>query len=227
MTYFKFKDSEGISMDFKDRIEPFLTSDDPIILDFVTQALHDYPNVSEEWMKRLVNEAAQNEEKAGFILTLLRVDPLHEEVAEMLVQGVNHASKGIRHLYHQLVYELVPDVALKHRNEISSNLSKDYWELYEVLANGSEKDVRKLYGDILHKLENEGTYNSTLYRQAKKVAYTLVKNGWVTEDEIERDLEENLKQEWFNYNGIFIVYMIGLMKMDSYINQLVPSACKR
>lgn len=209
-------------MDFKDRIEPFLTSDDPIILDFVTHTLHDYPNVSEEWIERLVDEAVQNEEKASSILTFLRVDPMHEEVAEMLVQGVNHASKGTRNLFLHLVYELVPDMALKHRNEISSNLTKDYWELYEILVNGSEKDVRKVYDNILHKLEDEGAYSSTLYRQAKKVAYTLVKNGWVTEDEIERELEENLKQEWFHYNGILAVYMIGLLKMDTYIHKLVP-----
>jgi SEC-C motif len=209
-------------MEFKDRIEPLLTTDDPIILDFVTNTLHDYPNVSEEWIKKLIGGAAQNEEKISSILTFLRVNPMHEEVAEMIAQGVNHASKGTRNLYRHLVYELVPDMALKHRNEISLNLSKDDWELYEVLVNGSEKDVRKIYSDILNKLEDEVTYNSTLYRQAKKVAYTLVKNGWVTEDEIERDLEENLKQEWFNYNGILVVYMIGLMKMDTYIHKLVP-----
>jgi hypothetical protein len=48
-----------------------------------------------------------------------------------------------------------------------------------------------------------------------------VKNGWVTENEIDLVLKEELNEKWFSFNGILTVYMIGLLKLERYIPFLV------
>ncbi|MGM0875204.1 MAG: YecA family protein [Bacillota bacterium] len=209
-------------MNFLDRIEPFLISNDLIIQEFVLHALHDYPNVSKLWIEQLVKEALQNEEKRPSILLYLSIDPMHEEVVSLLVEGAKNAPMNNRHLYFQLLFDLEPELVIKHKHELSPFIPNDYWTLYNVLVNGSKEEVWMEYGDILNKLEAEPSINSDLYKKAKKIAYTLVKKGWITEEELERDLEENLQKEWFNYIGILGVYMIGLMKNDKYIYKLVP-----
>lgn len=213
-------------MDFKQRIKPFLQSDDLIISDFVTQTLHDNPAIDEEWVKQLLDMAAQNEEKANFILTFLRIHPAHEEAAHMLVEAMKQAPASTQHLFGQLLYDFVPEVALKHREDISMYLPNTDWELYGRLASGSEQEIKEEYDRILNKLEAEANFNPVLYRQAKKIAYTLVKNGWVTKAEVEHSLEENLNQEWFDYRGILAVYLIGLMNLDTYIHKLAPLLVK-
>jgi hypothetical protein len=49
-----------------------------------------------------------------------------------------------------------------------------------------------------------------------------VKKGWVTEAQLDKVVQENLKDNWFSYKGILAVYMIGLMKNDTYIQTLAP-----
>jgi hypothetical protein len=48
-----------------------------------------------------------------------------------------------------------------------------------------------------------------------------VKKGWVTEKEIDQILEDELGEQWFSYNGILTVYMIGLLKLERQIPLLV------
>jgi hypothetical protein len=209
-------------MNFKDRIEPFLITDDVIVQEFVVQALHDYPNVSKSWVEKLVREAVENEEKRLAILVYLSIDPLHEEIVGHLVEGAQHGPSNMRHLYFQLLADLDPELALKHKEELKTFIPNDYWPLYEVLVNGKEEEVWLLFEDIVNKLEAETNLNSNLYTKAKKVAYTLVNKGWATEAQLDQAVQENLKEEWFNYKGILAVYMIGLMKNDKYIQTLAP-----
>jgi uncharacterized protein (DUF433 family) len=209
-------------MNFKDRIEPFLITDDLIVQEFVVQALHDYPNVSKSWVEKLVREAMENKEKSSSILIYLSIDPMHEEIVEHLVEGARNAPSNMRNLYFQLIADLDPELALKHKEELKTFIPSDYWPLYEVLVNGTEEEVWLLIEDIAKKLEAETYLNSNLYIKAKKVAYTLVKKGWVTEAQLDKVVQENLKDKWFSYKGILAVYMIGLMKNDKRIETLAP-----
>lgn len=220
--HLKRKNREEHNMNFLDRIEPFLISDDLIIQDFVLQALHDYPKVSRSWNEQLVREGVRNEEKRTSILLYLSVDPMHEEVVSIIIEGAKNAPMDTRHLYSHLFFDLAPEIALKHKRDLSSFISNEFWTLYELLVNGTKEDVWMEYSVILNELEAETYLNSDLYIKAKKIAYTLVKKGWITEEELEIDLEENLQKEWFNYIGILGVYMLGLMKNDTFIHKLVP-----
>jgi preprotein translocase subunit SecA len=207
-------------MNFIDRIKPFLLSDDRIIQDFVLHALHDYPNVSKNWIEQLANEAIENAEKRESILIYLSIDPMHEEIVHLLVKGVRSAPEHNKHLYYPLFEDLSPELALKYKEDLTPFIPGGYWDLYDMLIDGNKEDVLLEYEGILNKLEGEKYHHSTYYRIAKKIAYTLVKKEWITEAEIEEIFKANLKEKWFDYKGTLSVYMFGLMKTDKYLHQL-------
>ena len=78
------------------------------------------------------------------------------------------------------------------------------------------------YGEVVNELEDTKSYSHKLYIKAKKLSACIVKKGWVTEDEIESTLEDELKEKFFSFNGILAVYMIGLLKIEKHI----PLLCK-
>ena len=209
-------------MTFIERIESFLLSEDVIIQDFVLHALHDYPGKKRSWNEQLVREAIKNEEKRTSILIYLAIDPMHEELVSLLVEGANQAPIEIQHIYSQVMADIAPEIALKNKQTLSPFIPKDTWDLYELVGNGTEEEVKEVYQSILMQLNNGEGNQSSLYNQAKKVAFTLVKKEWITEAEINRDFEASLLEEWFDFKGILTVYMIGLIKNQQYIHKLAP-----
>ncbi|WP_299091263.1 SEC-C metal-binding domain-containing protein [uncultured Metabacillus sp.] len=205
-------------MNFKERIEPFLRTEDVLLQDFVGYALHDYPNVDRSWTEELINKAVKNRGAAA----LLSIDPEHEEIVGSLVEGVKNIPYDKVGGYYTMISDLSPEIALKYRQDLAPYLSKDMWVLYELLVHGTKEEVFEEYEIILDKLEAEKYIHSGFYKMAKKIAYTLVKKQWVTDALLEKDLQDNLKEEWFNYRGILTVYMIGLLKKDKYIQDLAP-----
>jgi SEC-C motif len=210
-------------MNFLDRIEPFLTTDDLIIQEFVVQALHDYPKVSKEWKLKLAAEAINNKEKTASILVYLAISPMDEEVADLLIEGALQAPIHQRHLFIQLFYDLAPELAIKYKPMLSEVIPNDDWVLYELLVNGSKERIWQEFHDITNKLEAEQPFpDASLYRRAKKIAYTIVKKGWITIEELDEKLHENVMEVWIDFQGILGVYMISLLKNDTYIQKLAP-----
>lgn len=207
-------------MNFIDCIEPFLLSDDRIIQDFVLHTLHDYPNVRKSWVEQLINEAIEKAEKRESIFIYLSIDPMHEEIVPLLVKGVKNAPEYHKHYYERLFTDLSPELALKYKEDLTPYMPNEYWDLYDLLVNGTKENILMEYEGILHLLEAETYHHHAFYRIAKKMAYTCVKNDWITEAELDEILEANLKEKWFDYRGILGVYMLGLMKNDKYVQQL-------
>lgn len=59
-------------MNFEQTIEPFITTDDLILQDFVAHTLHDYPtNKSQKWTKRLL-EAINKPKRQSLYYRFLR-----------------------------------------------------------------------------------------------------------------------------------------------------------
>ncbi|KKI89762.1 hypothetical protein WQ54_24830 [Bacillus sp. SA1-12] len=205
-------------MDFKARIKPFLKTDDVQLQQFIGYVLHDYPNVEKSWTEELLHKAVENRESPAF----LSIDPEHEELVSYLVEGAQKAPYDIAGGYYHLIYDLSPQLAWKYKQELSPFISKEMWDLYDLLVNGTREEVSAKFEDILVRLETEQFLDSGFYQMAKKIAYTLVKKQWITEVELEKELLRNVNAEWFTYRGILTVYMIGLLKRDTYLHALAP-----
>lgn len=208
-------------MTFLEKIKPHLISDDILIQEVVLHALHDYPNVPEEWTNELLKEAFRNKDKQSSIFIYVENKTFNEEAVKILMENIPLMDPSKRHLAVNLVQRIEPELALKYKEQLQEYIPKSTWSLYELLLHGTEEEVYSEYGQILNDLERAGSEQHNFYIKAKKLAACLVKKGWVTEGEIDQILEDELEEQWFSFNGILTVYMIGLLKLERHIPLLV------
>ncbi len=206
-----------IHMTFLEKIEPYLTSDDLLVQDFVLDALQDYPCVPAEWTMRLLKEALCSKEKELSILVNISNHPFNGDAVKILIDGIKNAEKSMLDLYLKLLAHIEPELAMKYKHELKRYISKETWDFYHLLLHGTEEEVWEEYGAVLAELENAKRYDHSLFMKAKKLMKKLVQNEWMDEREIDLVLEEELNNEWFSYTGIITVYAIGLLKFEKYI----------
>ncbi|SDN68068.1 YecA family protein [Bacillus sp. OK048] len=204
-------------MTFLEKLKPHLISDDVLIQEVVLHALHDYPNVPEDWTNELLKEAFKNIEKQTSILIYVENLTFNEESIRILIENIPLMDPTKRHLAVNLLHRIEPELALKFKEQLKNYLPEDTWPLYALLLQGTEEDVYMEYGQVLNDLDSAKPYQNNIIIKAKKLADCIVKNGWVTEDEISIVLQEELKEQWFTSNGILTVYMIGLLQLKEYI----------
>ncbi len=204
-------------MTFLEKIKPHLISNDVLIQEIVLHALHDYPNVPEEWTIELLKEAFKNKDKLSSILIYIENMKINEDAVKVLLENIPLMDKTKIHLAVNLLNRMDPELALKYKEPLQGYISEDSWSLYELIMNGTEDEVFKEFLKTIHTLDHAETFQHPIYIKAKKLAACIVQNGWITEDEIEVILQKELNEQWFTYNGILTVYMIGLMKLEKHI----------
>jgi hypothetical protein len=208
-------------MTFLETIKPHLLSDDLLVQETVLHALHDFPNVPEDWTVQLLKEAFENSEKLTSILIYARNQTISEEAVKVFLEHIPHMDKNNVHLALRFFEYLEPHLAVKYRDQLKDYIQPDKWELYDLLINGEEERVYMEYGKTLNDLEWADSYQHKLFVKAKILAKCIVQNGWVTEDEIDIVLQQELNGQWFTYNGILTVYMVGLWQLEKHIPILV------
>jgi hypothetical protein len=204
-------------MTFLEKMKPHLISDDILIQEVVLHALHDYPNVPEEWTNELLKEAFRNIDKQSSIFIYVENQTFNEEAVQILIENIPLMDNSKRHLAVNVVERVEPELALKYKKQLQKYIPKGTWALYDLLLDGTEEEVYSEYGQVLNDLDRADSVQHDLYLKAKKLAACLVKKGWVTENEIELVLKEQLEEQWFSFNGILNVYMIGLLGLDRFI----------
>jgi len=204
-------------MTFLEKIKPHLISNDVLIQEIVLHALHDYPNVPEEWTIELLKEAFKNKDKLSSILIYIENMKINEDAVKVLLENIPLMDKTKIHLAVNLLNRMDPELALKYKEPLQGYISEDSWSLYELIMNGTEDEVFKEFLKTINTLDHAETFQHPIYIKAKKLAACIVQNGWITEDEIEVILQKELNEQWFTYHGILTVYMIGLMKIEKHI----------
>ncbi|WP_419158012.1 SEC-C metal-binding domain-containing protein [Rossellomorea sp. BNER] len=204
-------------MDFLEKLEPYLVSDDLLVQDFVLHTLQDYPKVPSEWTFRLLQEAMENNEKETSILTTISKHSFNENSVKMLIKGLLKAEKTRKYLYLSLFDQVEPRVLIKHQHDLESYFSEEMWEFLHFLVSCTEDQLWGELGTVLATLEQGTNFNQQVFNKGKRIAYTLVQNDWISEDEIDFIFNESLNKRWFSYDGILAVYMIGLRQLEKHI----------
>lgn len=202
-------------MNFLDKLEPYLETEDTILQTFLVEALQDYPFVPEEWTVRLIKEALSSREKEVNILTRIYKHRLNEEAVRLLIKGAKSADSRDRPLYLNLLYAIRPKEALKFRQELTPFFDKKKWSFYETLVNGEEEEVWEQYGGLLVQLEER--FSQEAFDQAKMTVEVLVEKGWIDDIEIAATLNQDLNEDYFSFAGILIFHVIGIMNQTKYI----------
>ncbi|WP_066319750.1 SEC-C metal-binding domain-containing protein [Bacillus sp. FJAT-29814] len=199
------------------KLNPFLTTDDLIVLDFVLRVVREYPFVPEEWTEVLLNEATESKEKEKLIIPRIDHFPFNDKAVEMLIEGYSKADLQTKYLYLRPILGLRPETALKNKWNFEKVIDSETWALYELLVDGNEEELRNQYESVLEAMEKELYYNSKLFRKAQLLAQKLAEKGGVTETEIDDIFQKELDQEYFSYRGILNVYIVGLLRLEKHI----------
>ncbi|MFJ5714596.1 SEC-C metal-binding domain-containing protein [Neobacillus sp. NPDC093127] len=207
-------------MSFLEKIEPHILSDDFFIQKTVLRAIHDYPNLPVEWTIQLLKKAFEDKEEQSSIFIYIDNQTMNQEALEMLIENTPKLDRTKVHLVLSLVNKVDPELAWQFRESLEGFISEDTWELYELIVNGTEEAIKGEYEKYLNQLESLQYYEYVPYIKAKKLAKSIVKNGWISANEIDIIIQAELNEQWFSYRGILAVYMIGLLKMDKYIPTL-------
>jgi hypothetical protein len=133
-------------MTFIEKIKPHLISDDILIQEVVLHALHDYPNVPEEWTNELLKEAFKNKDKQSSIFIYVENQTFNEEAVKILVENIPLMDSSKRHLAVNLVFRIEPGLALKYKEQLQNYIPKETWSLYDLLLHGKDEEVYSEYG---------------------------------------------------------------------------------
>ncbi|MDR4890114.1 SEC-C metal-binding domain-containing protein [Fredinandcohnia sp. QZ13] len=204
-------------MTFLEKIKPHLLSDDILIQQTVLHALHEYPNVPEEWTVELLKEAFRNETKQSDILMYIENQTINEEALNILIDNIPKMNEDKRRQALNLLNNIDISLAFTYKEQLEKYIPKQTREIFEAIENGSEEDVYSMYGKILNKLDQSSSRGYDFYQAAKKLSECIVKKGWVTEKEIDIVLSEENNDDWFSSNGIMNVYMAGLLNLEKHI----------
>lgn len=203
-------------MTFLEKIQPHVISNDSFIQETVLHALHDFPNVPEAWTVELLKKAFKDEEKLSSILIYTGNQTFNEEAVKVLIEHIPKMDKSRIHLALNLLDRIDPELALTFRKPLEGYISQDRWDLIELVVNGTEEEVYTEYAKIVNDLEKAEYFSYEPFSKAKKLAACIVKNGWITEEEIDMSMKEALNEQWFSYDGILSIYMIGLLRLEKY-----------
>ena len=102
-------------MAFLQKIEPYVVSGDPIVQQFVLQALEEYPHVPNEWTERLIEKAVRSHGKHREILWDLRNHSLSERALLLLIEGLKREKAGEARPYFNLLDNVEPALAIKYK----------------------------------------------------------------------------------------------------------------
>lgn len=207
-------------MDFLQRIEPYLLSDDTIVQRFVLRALKEYPEVPVDWTVKLLKEAIANKDKEADILINIGHFPFDRDALEMAVKGEDEADPLRKHLYLRILNNLDPELMIMNRDLIEKYFSAEMIKNNEFLLTCEEADLWKEYASLLDSLDKEQFFNSNLYHNAKEIARQLAKRGFVNSGYLDQAFKEQENEPFFTYKGVLAVYMAGLLKLDQYIPYL-------
>jgi hypothetical protein len=209
-------------MDFLQKIEPYLLSEDVHIQNFVIHLLDDiHQFIPAEWTERLLQNALEFEEKE--LTNLLQADkfPFNSEAVKLLIQGMKKTDKSRLHLYKRMLENLEPEIALDHQEELKPYVDKSSWDFYRLLHNGDDGQIWEEYRSTTAQLETMNNFNNNLYVRAKLLAKALIKKGYLNESEIDIILKEQVAEPYFGFEGIMAIYVIRLRKLSKYIPILV------
>ncbi|WP_218962822.1 hypothetical protein [Fredinandcohnia onubensis] len=126
-------------MTFLEKIKPHLLSNDILIQKTVLHAIHEYPNVPEEWTVELLKEAFSNEVKQSYILMFLDKQKINEEALTILIENIPTMKQNDRHLALGLLNNIDTTLALKYKKQLEKYLPKQIWAIHEVIEHGEEK----------------------------------------------------------------------------------------
>ncbi|WP_059172905.1 SEC-C metal-binding domain-containing protein [Bacillus sp. FJAT-27445] len=204
-------------MQFTTKIEPFLKTQDPFLLDFIMNMVRDYPGMPEQWATTLFERALESEQNADIILSNTKNFPLADDSIDILLNGLKRGGPSASYFKHSL-YQINTESALEKRRELGPYLPDEMWKTFDFIVNAEdEHEMWEAYAEILAELDRGGN-NILLHSRAKRMAEAMLERGWMDESEIKAVLTGNAEKDIQHTSwGMLASYMAAKLKLKEYI----------
>lgn len=208
--------------DFIKKIDPILIQENPILQANIMHNVREFRYAPVEWTNRLLEHAVNSEENRMKIITSIDSMPLNDESVKHLLKLADIVDITQKHLIVRTVNNLKPEYIVKYGKEFVRKklVTKEYVDYCQFLLDATEKQLWNQYNTFLNELEKADQFDSFLFRLTKQLATILVEKGYYKSSIVRKIIEEDLKEDWFTFEGIMSIYVAGLLQDESLIPQL-------
>lgn len=209
-------------MEFLQRVEPFLTTDDELVKDFVRYALQDYAAVPVSFTKKIIEKSLESEGAwSPSFLAMLKNFPLDEKILKLAInQAATTTDKHQLYFFGDFFRQFNPALVVQYKEQLIPYVTKGWVDWCEDLINCSEEKGWQRLGEITNALDESESYHAFLYTFAKKIVEFLIHKGWYDEYDVSAVLKEEKEADYFSANGILAVYAVSLLKQREHIPYL-------
>ncbi len=201
-------------------VSQHITSEDPIVRDFIGFHLKSFPFTPAELVNEQLKFALDADERTKTsILINGNYRCVDEETLHILLELVEKLPNSKQHLIIQFLQKLPISIIVNQHEKLKRYLHPDFIAFCNQCLEANEQELWEIYSTILGKLE-EQRYVDSSFQLAKKVQDVLIDKGYFDEKVVQPILEKELKDDWLSYDGIFAVRAIGLLQLTEYIPTL-------
>lgn len=213
-------------MNFREKVEPFILSEDKVVQHFALRELNDsYLGTPESFLKALqALDRLEALKLKNEILPYTESFPFSDEVMVELIERLK--KRDANYIWYCIALDHCPPTLLqKYKEEFKDCLDEKALAVIDNATSLLSLDTEQLfleYGEISNVLEEDG-YNAAVYKYGQRIFQELIRrHEYDDTDEIRNGITPYLDDEFFNFDGIYNVFLAGECKADSLTSLLVP-----
>ncbi|MFC7786013.1 hypothetical protein ACFQWC_16075 [Rossellomorea sp. GCM10028870] len=210
---------------FVERVEPYFLSEDPFVQRYAIEMLEDtYLPGGDTFLTGLkaVDRGPVSEYSSPILPNLLYL-PLNEEGLNEVVNRLDVMSKkdNNRLSYIQLVTNASTELLIAYRNKVNQYIGEKQLKEVEKLPSLTIEELYMALADVMVYLD-EYEFDQDFYDHGKRIIKELIKKGGIESWEVQNGLQNIMEEEeFFGFEGIYVVYMAGEMREESVVPLLV------
>lgn len=211
---------------YVDRVEPYFLSDDPFVQKFAFDLLEGTYLASENTIFtgfEAIDRGVALSEFSFPIIPHLKYLPLNEEAFLEVVNRLGSLNKKDedRYFYYQMLSHARTDLLTKYEDMVKSYFPQDQLNEIVKLPSLNDEELKKELTEVANTLEDEG-FIQRHFNLGKRIIDELLKRNAIEVGDVLSGINERIEQEaFFDYQGIYLVYIIGEMKEESILPPLI------
>ncbi|WP_044022616.1 SEC-C metal-binding domain-containing protein [Bacillus sp. SG-1] len=208
-------------MNFLERIEAALLSDDPYIQHYAVSILQD-SHLATPSTLFIALEAYDRKLPTIFPSTILpHIDflPVDEDGVLELISRLENDKRN-KGWYLNLLKNAETSVLLKYGDQLSAYLDAEFLKELRSLPELDEEGLFMKLASVANDLDN-GMPSHTLFQLGKRIVKEMIDRGIIEDWEVENALSEISEYSFTTFIGMFQIYMAGELHTESVIPELI------
>ncbi|MEI5907351.1 hypothetical protein WAK64_09815 [Bacillus spongiae] len=202
-------------MTLVENIKRGLFSDNSSIRTVSFHMLEEIPKLPDPLLKELLEAACDFSEITEDVLYVLLDRDIPGSCMDSLLKLIDLQNDSIlREQALQILEYTEPATLVRHEKAISSYFSPEKIAFFHLLANGNEKE---LWDEFHLTLVALNTGEGNLYKKTRMLAKVIAQKGLIDDFTIDSVMNDDLNEGIFTFEGIIMVYIIGVLKKSKYI----------